>query len=106
MSCRRHTAPAGLRSGTLISTPYEGGPVTQADTVQCVHCQYTSLWVADSPRWWSFCTKCAGLICGQRECLARGCVHKEQQLDNIERGLPLDYKPVIVHVPAAVPSGR
>lgn len=40
-----------------------------------------------------WCQNCAGYICGPG-CVA--CVNEEQLLENIEKGRPMDYKPIIV----------
>jgi hypothetical protein len=110
MPIDRATAPAAARSGVLISTPHDGGPSVIQDTVSCIHCGFTWIWgetrIAGIPgtgvrRGW--CTKHMGILCGRPVCVARGCVHRERLLDNMEAGKPLDYQPIIASVPAGVP---
>ena len=107
MTQRRHTAPAGKRSGTLLSTCIDNDRTVQRDTVQCVHCQDTSIWVPDSEKWWSICCNCGGLKCGRTVCQKAGCAHKEQVLENMEQGLPwnwaIGFRPARVSVPCLVP---
>lgn len=92
---RNATAPIGKRGGTLIVEPYEGGPVTQQDTVKCGHCGYQSLWVRGSEKWWSLCTSCGKLRCGRSCCRKHDCVEEEFQLDNMEKGLPVWHRPIV-----------
>lgn len=104
VSCRHgaatRAAPIGKRSGTIISTPYDGSAPVFADTVQCCHCAYTSLWVKGSEKWWSLCTRCNQLRCGRVICRGLPCVYKELVLDNMDyRGLlwheALEFQPII-----------
>lgn len=75
----------------VIADPGSDKPILEAETLQCVHC---------GSHWWprpgsktvrGFCTRCGGPICGPG-CAA--CVPTEQLLENYEKGLPLDYRPV------------
>jgi hypothetical protein len=99
MSCERHTAPAGQRSGVLISTPYAGGPAVEQDTVSCKHCGYTWLWQPGSGRRRGWCSCCHGIVCGRPCCAKLGCVPQEQQLENLEAGRALDFRPIVVSTP-------
>lgn len=96
----RASAPAGARSGILISTPLDGGPVVTHDTVSCIHCGYNWVWQAGSGRRRGWCMKCAGIVCGRPACQQIGCNGGQDRiLDNLEAGKPLDHKPIIVSVP-------
>ncbi len=97
----RHSAPAGLRSGTLISTPLDGGPPVVQDTVQCCHCG--AMWVVSpgSGNERGFCSRCHGFVCG-RHC-AGTCVPLEQWFENLEKGRAEDYYPTVVQITAAPP---
>lgn len=98
-----HTAPAGQRSGILISTPLEGGPSIQRDTVSCIHCGTTWIWQPGSGRRRGWCCCCNGIVCGLPACVARGCVHREQLLENLESGKPLDHRPISISVEGTPP---
>lgn len=98
-----HSAPTGQKRGVLVSTPYEGGPVVQTDIVQCCHCSRVWVWVPGSGRRRGFCMRCNGITCGSHTCDA--CVPFEQQLDNMECGRPVDFRPIVASVTAAPPKG-
>lgn len=77
----------------VVNDPGSDKPVLEAATLQCVHCG--GHWV---PRKGSgivrgFCLNCNGPICGHG---CAKCVPVEQMLENIEKGRPEDYKPIIV----------
>lgn len=97
--------------GTLIYTDLESDKVIAAvETVQCVHCgahfpkpkpklttrtltrdeAYEFEKQGRKARGW--CMNCKGFICGP-ECAK--CVPQEQLLENIEKGQPLDFRPVV-----------
>jgi hypothetical protein len=105
MSIERATAPAAARSGILITTPYEGGPVVIEDTVSCIHCAYTWVWRPGSGKRRGWCTRCNGIVCGRPHCAALGCVHRERLLENIEQGKPLGHVPIVGRVEAEPPRG-
>jgi hypothetical protein len=84
--------------GLLITTPDDGSPEQQLDTVQCVHCGrhwvYTRAVLEAIRGGLGFCQRCNGITCGQA---CQACVPQEQQLDNIEAGR-LDwreYRPIV-----------
>lgn len=83
-----------------VIDPGADQPLLVVGTLQCCHCG--GHWV---PRPGSgtvrgFCQNCNGPVCGPG-CAA--CVPAEQMLENIEKGRPLDFRPVVVPVtfPAA-----
>ena len=92
---RNAAAPIGKRGGTLISTPYAGGPITQQDTVCCQHCSYSSVWVTGSEKWWSICQRCGGLRCGRECCQKNGCIPQEQEIENMEAGRPDNFRRIV-----------
>ena len=107
-SSLRH-AP-GLAAGTGQITYPEHDRVEQHDTVQCVHCSYTSVWVPGSERWWGWCGRCAGKVCGRVACQVRGCIPKERELDLLEKLVDWNHMrddmiPQAVSVPRAVSGG-
>lgn len=81
--------------GVLLSTDKETGKTTGRELRTCCHCQHTWIHHPGSGRLRGFCTNCAGHVCGLPACVARGCVHFERFIENIEKGLPLDFKPII-----------
>lgn len=89
-------------------------PLIVSKTVQCVHCggQFElkppkTITVpltefeakkreAEGKKVRGWCQNCQGYICGPG-CVE--CVHWEQMLENMEKGRPLDFKPVVASVP-------
>lgn len=88
-----------FRAGVLTSTPIEGGPAVQADILSCIHCGFTWVPAPGSGRLRGFCGKCNGYVCGRHFCTMLGCVHRERIIENLERGRPLNFNPIIVSVP-------
>lgn len=86
-------------AGTIITTPDDGSLETQLDTVQCVHC--SRHWVFQRAvleaikGGLGFCARCNGITCGEA---CQACVHKEQQLENMEAGRAdwRTYRPIKV----------
>ena len=76
------------------------GEVVDADTLFCVHCSGHFEVVAGSGRLRGFCRKCMGYTCGEPGCMV--CLHYEQKLENVEKGLPALTIPTKVSV--AVPA--
>ncbi len=74
-----------------VFDPDADKPILTSGTLQCVHCQ--KHWVPEpgSGRMRGFCQNCMGPICGPG---CAKCVHWEQMIENIEKGRPLDYKPI------------
>lgn len=58
-------------------------------TTCCVHCGSHFI----PGKHVGFCHKCNGHYCGPQ---CQECIPMEQMIENIERGLPLNYKPVRV----------
>jgi hypothetical protein len=93
-------APAGQRSGILISTPLDSDRIQIQETVRCCHCGKQWVWIKGSGRKRGFCLRCKGITCGGEKC--DKCVPFEQQLENCESGRPIDYRPIIASVPRSV----
>jgi hypothetical protein len=75
-----------------LSDPEKDKPLLEVATLQCCHCG--KHW---APRPGSgiirgFCTRCMGPVCGPG---CAKCVSIEQELENMEKGRPLDYRPII-----------
>lgn len=60
-------------------------------TTQCVHCGKHFEMKPGSGKMRGFCMRCNGYICGP-ECAE--CIPQEQMIENIEKGLPLNHKPI------------
>lgn len=83
-------------SGTIIvAGPNFEGPVLEAGTVQCVHCGRHWIRRPGSGIIRGWCMRCNGPICGPQ---CEECVPQEQQIENIEQGRPLKFRPVRVAV--------
>lgn len=63
------------------------GEIVDADTLQCCHCGGHFEVVVGSGVERGFCKRCCGYVCGKPECMMF-CVPRDQQLDNLEHGLP------------------
>ena len=98
----------------IISDPGADAPVLEAATLQCVHCgaHFPAKPMRPSGRFFTheeaaamsrggetmrgYCMACAGPICGPG---CDRCVPTEQLLINMEKGLPLDHRPIVIPVP-------
>ena len=90
-----------MRSGTklrpdgyVIVTGPEGD-IFEQDTLQCVHCMAhfpVPLTNTGAPTR-GFCHICNGPICGKK---CQVCVPKEQQLENMENKVAIDFVPIRV----------
>lgn len=67
-------------------------PLSETPTMQCVHCGRHFAVCPGSGKTRGWCMRCNGPICGPG-CAA--CVPMEQQLANLERGRPLDFRPIV-----------
>jgi hypothetical protein len=94
-----------------VSDPGADGALLELPTVQCVHCgghfllkppkavvfPLTPLEAkareADGKRTRGYCYRCNGYFCGP-DCAE--CVPTELLLDNMERGRPDDFRPLVV----------
>jgi hypothetical protein len=80
--------------GFLITTPHDGSAETVVGTLQCAHCSRHWTPQVGSGIRRGFCVRCMKPTCG-REC-CDPCVPHEQWLENVERGMPADYRPIRV----------
>jgi hypothetical protein len=69
--------------GHVVITDDMGRQTTQ-DTHCCCHCGGHWIHTPGSGRPHKFCTNCNGLTCSKKECI-ENCVHREKQLELIER---------------------
>lgn len=98
----------GRRSGVVVSKPYDGSAETQFDTWQCVHCSLTQRHEPGSGRLRGYCLRCPGFTCGRPECVRRGHVSKDEELDQMSRGILWEHvsethRPIVASVPDGVP---
>lgn len=75
--------------------PGSDRPILEVGTLCCVHCGGHWLPSPGSGRVRGFCQNCSGYVCGP-SCTA--CVPVEQYLENMEKGRPDDFRPVVVPV--------
>lgn len=68
--------------GYLISV--DGGPVKEADTLQCPHCNCHFVSFQGSGEKRSYCRKCMATTCGREACV-RECLPHEERLERIEK---------------------
>lgn len=103
---RMATRPEGRPGGTLITTGPDipGGEMHQ-DTKMCAHCQANWIVKPGSGKLRGVCMACGGDLCGKPECMD-ACVPWEEQMDNIERGLPQLHRAVKVHIGQAPPPAH
>jgi hypothetical protein len=102
---RKATRPEGRPGGTFIETGPDINGEVHRDTKMCAHCQRNWIVQPGSGKLRGICTCCGGDLCGQDVCM-NACVTWEQQMDNIEAGLPQYHKAVKVSVPCAVPKAK
>ncbi len=84
-------------AGYVFTTDRETGRTVERSTLQCKHCGRHWVPQPGSGRKRGFCTVCMGPTCGPK-CLAgvSACIPQELLVQNIEKGRPLDFKPIIV----------
>lgn len=88
----------------IVSDPGSDKPMLEYGMCQCIHCggQFPTPRFGQSQEdkktriGRGFCQNCNGYICGP--CCST-CVNVEQLLENMEKGRPLDFKPIIAAVP-------
>jgi hypothetical protein len=100
-----HGLRDGRRAGVLISSAKDRDRVRDCDLVQCVHCQFTTVWTPGSGRYWGWCTKCSGFYCGWKPECRDQCVPALQMIENLEKGRPADYVPTWASNPRGVSVG-
>ncbi len=79
-------------NGYMVTTDPVGG-ISEADTLQCVHCGCHWRVEPGSGKVRGYCTRCNGPICGPK---CQQCVPAEQQLENIEQGRSRGFRPIRV----------
>jgi len=90
-------------AGEIIYHCRESGKELAAfKTLRCQHCGMHWIVMPGSGRRRGWCMSCNGPTCGKAECDA--CVPTEQQLENIEAGRDLLFRPIRVGIHAAYPS--
>ena len=75
------------------SDPGADRAVSEVPTLQCGHCGGHFEVRPGSGKVRGWCMNCARPVCGPG---CEACVPVEQMLENMERGRPLDFKPIIV----------
>lgn len=80
----------------VVSDPGSDKPMLEAKTLQCVHCGGHWIPRPGSGILRGFCMNCSGPICGPG---CAKCVPTEQYLENMEKGRPIDFRPIIASVP-------
>jgi hypothetical protein len=76
-----------------ICDPGSDKPILEAGTLQCVHCGAHWQIRPGSGKIRGFCSRCNGPVCGPK---CAECVPAELQLDNMEKGRALNFRPVMV----------
>ena len=79
----------------IISDPEKSRPIEIA-TLQCVHCGAHWKVQPGSGKRRGFCSRCNGPVCGPK---CAECVPAEQQLENMEQGRDLLFRPIMSNVP-------
>ncbi len=83
----------------ILADPGGDKPILEAATLQCAHCGKHWIVVPGSGRVRGFCMRCNGPICGPK---CAECLPAEKQIENIEAGRPLEFRPVKVGVSGLV----
>lgn len=78
------------QAGVIVYTEKGTDNKVEVFLVQCVHCGGQFPPVPSKGR--GYCMKCGGPVCG-RGCAK--CVPEDLLLENMEKGRPLDYRPII-----------
>lgn len=82
--------PAGL---AIFGDP-GSSRIVECDTLQCCHCGKHWIIKPGSGNRRGFCLRCNRPTCGDHRC--DKCVPVEQQLTNMENGLPTTHRPIVV----------
>lgn len=77
----------------IVTDPGRDRPISETPTLQCVHCGGHFTLQPGSGRIRGYCPRCRGPICGPG---CAECVPVEQLLENIERGRPERFRPIVV----------
>jgi hypothetical protein len=75
--------------------PGSDKPLLEVGTIQCCHCGGHWFPIPGSKIKRGFCMPCGGFFCGPG---CERCVPTEQLLENMEKGLPEDFRPICVPV--------
>lgn len=88
---KQHTATRA--AGYAIVTGPDG--TREADTLQCGHCG--GHWVVSpgSGRLRGVCRICHKVTCGPNCIAGTACIPQELLCENIEKGRPLDFRPIV-----------
>lgn len=84
---------ASRAAGYTIATG--PGGVEEADCLQCGHCGKHWQVQPGSGKQRGFCLCCMKPTCGPRCPVGDACVSQEQMVENIEKGRPLNYRPIM-----------
>lgn len=104
MSRLRHSAPARLKRGVLVSVPLDGGGIVERELVQCCHCQFTAVWVPGLERGWGYCWRCHDWHCAKPDC-RNGCRPHRQWLHQMSDKGRADGAVILGRVEAEPPKG-
>ena len=84
-----------------ICDPGSDKPILEAATLRCVHCGAHWQVRPGSGKIRGFCMRCNGPVCSEK---CAECIPTEQQLQNMEKGRALDFRPVMVPVKLYLPG--
>jgi hypothetical protein len=88
-------APSHSKSGSMIVTDIDSGQDLTCDVISCAHCDFTWQYLPHSGRTRGQCGLCHKYVCGRPFCNVLQCTSREQRLENLEKGRPLDWKPIV-----------
>lgn len=77
----------------VFHDPEADRPILEVKTLQCVHCGGHFPVCPGSGRVRGFCQRCCGPVCGPG---CAECVPTDLLLENLERGRPEGFRPVVV----------
>jgi hypothetical protein len=76
----------------IFSEPGSDKKTSNGGTLQCVHCGAHWLVQPGSGKIRGWCMQCNGPFCGPQ---CAKCIPTDLLLENMEKGRPLDYRPII-----------
>lgn len=85
----------------VVADPGSDKPILETKTLQCCHCGGHWYPQPGSGRIRGWCQRCNGPVCGPG---CADCIPTEQLLENMEKGRPLDFRPIVGYVSADVPE--